>query len=457
MTETPAANTMHTTVYSHDGFKLNIVLAIASTADIASRLDEIRALGLTPNLPGLEPGQEKEVIKTVIRRQSERGTPIIDFYTDWMYEGKFGEHKYAHMYLDEDDIAEFEAQSGLKFADLPLCDSQTPIKRKFGQRNKYEVDVKRSFEIVKTPDGQHDNGMPRYRYSYAAPAPSSPSLVTGKGAGDGEDVNPFLSEDTQLIIRTALAAAKMDKNGAYEYILAYALPNRAIKKFSDAHPRLTVEQLITRITELSAEYHKKPAPVADQSAAAPAAQSAMSDPLRGEMIEITAVEPRTGKRGQWTAHMQFENQPIRFTLYSEDKHAIDRVGYDTTQWNTPDGQRYLVEGISVITALTEQGRKLVSVWDHKHKRLVEVRPSASPAALPMIRIPANKVQKGDVIAHVDGCKTVDFAIPLNDSETRVRYILKNGEPSEGLATAAFSVDIISGPSFDAATKAAQTA
>lgn len=460
MTDTP--NTMHTTVYSPDGFKLNIVLAITAVADITAHLDAIRALGLTPNLPGLEPGQEKEAIMTVVRRASNTGVPIIDFYPHWQYENKFGYLKYGHLYLDTpDDVAEFEAQSGLKLADLPLYEGQQAIQRKHGHATRFEVNVKRTFGIVRTPDGQHDNGMPRYLYSYAAPA-SLPPRPEGEGAGgEGEPVNPFLSEDAQFLIRAALASAKMDKNGAYEYILAYALPNRAIKKFSEAHPHLTVEQLLERIITLSAEYHKKPvepaAEVIDQSAAPAAEPQFINDPLRDEMLEITAVEPRTGKRSQWTAYLQFDGHSIQFTLYNEDKRAIDRAGYDTSKWNLPDGQRYMVEGISVITTNTLQGRKLVSVWDHKHKRLIEVRPTDPPTNAfmkdtPHVSIPANKVKTGDLVAHVDGRKEIEFAIAVNVDETQVRYI-QNGETKTGTWTSVYNVTVISGPSFDAAQAA----
>lgn len=79
------------------------------------------------------------------------------------------------------------------------------------------------------------------------------------------------------------------------------------------------------------------------------------------------------------------------------------------------------------------------------------QPKATPPAAdpPMISIPANKVQEGDVVAHVDGCKTITFAIPVDDKKTRVRYT-QNGVEKEGEMSSIYNVKIISGPSFDAA-------
>lgn len=76
--------------------------------------------------------------------------------------------------------------------------------------------------------------------------------------------------------------------------------------------------------------------------------------------------------------------------------------------------------------------------------------------IPHVSVKANTVQKGDVIAHVDGNKVIDFAIPLNPNESRVRYI-QNGEAQEGVFSAIANVIITSGPSFDAATAAATPA
>jgi hypothetical protein len=168
------ANTIWTTGYTADGFRVSLTLDINADADtvqaLLAKLDLVRAAGITPNAPGLEQGQEKEPIGAVMKRQKPSdGTPIIDFYPQW--KGAFGKFKYASMYLDTaDEIAEFEAQSGLKLNDIPLYDAQQPYQRTADKPHRCEIKVKRSFEIVREKVGEDDRGHPRYKYSYYQPA-----------------------------------------------------------------------------------------------------------------------------------------------------------------------------------------------------------------------------------------------------------------------------------------------
>jgi hypothetical protein len=162
--------------------------------DAASLDAKMQALGYLPALPGLEPGQDKNVIVTVVRRvhiNKETGaeTPIIDFYTEWDAGGKFGEFRYGHVYLnDAKDIAEFEAQSGLSFETLPVYDSQSPLQRVYNRPNANEVKVKRPFEFSKKEIGKHENGMTKYEYGYLHPiaAPVDNQQTNGNGASNGQ-------------------------------------------------------------------------------------------------------------------------------------------------------------------------------------------------------------------------------------------------------------------------------
>jgi hypothetical protein len=160
--------------WTPDGFQLSLTLPIATVADALVHLDAVRAAGLLPSEPGIEPGQEKETVDTVVKRYASDGTPIIDFYPAWSHGGKYGVHKYAHLYMNSaDDIAEFERQSGVRFAELPIFAGQSPLKRAPEKAHPCEVKVARSFQIVRTPDGEHETGMPKYRYSYFMPALAS--------------------------------------------------------------------------------------------------------------------------------------------------------------------------------------------------------------------------------------------------------------------------------------------
>jgi hypothetical protein len=195
--DSPQDNSSETiTVYCYTpaGFKLGVAIQMDALIDAASLDSKMQALGYLPALPGLEPGQDKNVIATVVRRvhiNKETGaeTPIIDFYTEWDAGGKFGEFRYGHVYLnDAKDIAEFEAQSGLSFETLPVYDSQSPLQRIYNRPNANEVKVKRPFEFSKKEIGKHENGMTKYEYGYLHPMAVSMDnqQTNGNGASNGQ-------------------------------------------------------------------------------------------------------------------------------------------------------------------------------------------------------------------------------------------------------------------------------
>jgi hypothetical protein len=203
-----SVNTVWIPCYSSDGFKLSFTVSINSVDDAMALLDAIRNAGLTPREPSMVEGQEKEIIAAVVRRQSSDGTPIIDFYPAWSHAGKFGAHKYAHLYLNtKEDITEFEAQSGLRLNDIPLYESQTPMQRKFGtQPHRCEIAVKRTFEVVRTPDGQHDTGMPKYKYSYYAPVAKQNGANGNGHHADTPQSGSWVNQDN---LATAFNAVKV--------------------------------------------------------------------------------------------------------------------------------------------------------------------------------------------------------------------------------------------------------
>lgn len=170
-------NTVWIKVFTPGGFQASVTIAFDNleTLPQAGEVEKLLArAGYSAAPAGLQPGQEKEIILTVIRRQTNNDKSIVDFYPAWSAGGKYGVHKYAHFYIDDDaDIAEFEARTGLKFADLPVLNSDTPLRRTFEKRHACEVDVKRPLEIVRTQNGEHDTGMPKYEYSYFGTVPGS--------------------------------------------------------------------------------------------------------------------------------------------------------------------------------------------------------------------------------------------------------------------------------------------
>jgi len=172
MTLDTATENLIVTAYTPGGFR--VTLAFPKHMSAVELDNWLLPNGYLDCAPGLEPGQQKEAITYVVRRDKHNDdgtkTPIIDFYIDKL------KYKYAHLYLDNaSDIAEFEAQSGLKLYSLKSYDGEVAMDReKAGQKFwQFAHKVARPFQMVRTPNGHYDNNMPRYEYGYFAPATPS--------------------------------------------------------------------------------------------------------------------------------------------------------------------------------------------------------------------------------------------------------------------------------------------
>lgn len=131
------------------GSDVNALVSLALSLSAA-----MTAANITVNLPGLEPGENKEQIVTVMRREKPAdGTIIIDFYPAWGDGGDepFGTYKYFHKYLNSpDEIAAFLEVSGFKNIEaIPLYDGQSPLKRTKGRAHPKETAVPTPFFVVK--------------------------------------------------------------------------------------------------------------------------------------------------------------------------------------------------------------------------------------------------------------------------------------------------------------------
>lgn len=229
------SNSIWIRAYSPDGYQLSLTLTVTSVAEAVSTLAEVRAAGFLPAQPESVNG-ERETIATVMRHVTGTGKPVIAAYPNWRYEGKFGEYKFASIYLDSpENIAQFEAQSGLKVNDIPLSDGDAGVRRKYGKPNPKEVAVKRSFEMLKIPDGTADDGKPRYRYTYAVMLPVAAPQATGWSQAD---VQPFIArwekddltvEDLKkaLSIKAAWSEWKDTRAAADAAVTAYIKTNLA--------------------------------------------------------------------------------------------------------------------------------------------------------------------------------------------------------------------------------------
>ena len=185
-------NTGLTTVYHPAGFRVSIAFDENATPELftalASKIDMIIAAGFTAQLPGLEPGEEKESMTRVCRRQFIRRdgetADVIDFYADWTT------RKWAHLYINgAEDIAQFERQSGLEYGKLPIMEGTSSIELPSTGQHPKVVTAKTPFDMVKKHVGEHDNGMKKYEYRYfneaavsnqTDPEPQQPAnVVTG--------------------------------------------------------------------------------------------------------------------------------------------------------------------------------------------------------------------------------------------------------------------------------------
>jgi len=179
--------------YLPNGFPVNVVVPITddsmgACAYAVAFTNQLLADGFRLDAPGLETGEEREVIVTVMRRAKPADdTPIIDFYTEWGAgtDEPFGTYKYQHIYMDKDKpevLADFLKFSGFKrIEDIPLYDAQTPLKRTFGKKHAKETAVPTPFKIVKkqgaekfASDGKPYKPWEFVRFEAITPAPATP-------------------------------------------------------------------------------------------------------------------------------------------------------------------------------------------------------------------------------------------------------------------------------------------
>jgi hypothetical protein len=114
--------------WTPDGFQVSLTLPALTVADAMRHLDDVRAHGLLTTLPvdgGLESGESAETITMCVKRmkknRKDETRPIIDVYWDG------AGFKFVSIYLDTDEqIADFEAVSGLKVKDMPKYPSTAP-------------------------------------------------------------------------------------------------------------------------------------------------------------------------------------------------------------------------------------------------------------------------------------------------------------------------------------------
>lgn len=185
-------------------FTVNVDLANAygEALDFTNRL---LSQGFSTNAPGLENGEERELIVTVMRREKGDGTPIIDFYPAWGAGGDepFGTYKYVHKYLNnEAEIADFLTVSGLKsLEDIPLYDGQAPLKRTASKVHPKEKVVPKPFYTVRKQGAEKtgSDGKP-YRPWELLRYESELVNTVDKSTGEIQNGNPPAADEGKLTV-----------------------------------------------------------------------------------------------------------------------------------------------------------------------------------------------------------------------------------------------------------------
>lgn len=150
------------------GYEITGVTVHAQTAaELATLIAGLSAVGIAVKVNGIQ----NETITTVVRRVhvDDKGTetPLLDFYPDWR--GNFGQYHFCGVYLNTpEDISQFEKHSGLKLQDIPIYESQGPMKRTKGRTHRCEIRCKMPFKATKSPTTQKEiDGKLEMQYKFA--------------------------------------------------------------------------------------------------------------------------------------------------------------------------------------------------------------------------------------------------------------------------------------------------
>ena len=166
--------------YTLEGFKLVLNLPANTVDEALAHVQAVVSAGLSP-VPVEAGTSPVETIVTVVRREhigkNDKVTPVIDFYPEW--QGEYGQFRFCGVYLNTpDDIAQFEAHSGLKLANMPLYDAQAPLQRNPARRHKAEVSCK-PFVARKAADGEKEiDGKKQTTWKFAGYGSSAPQADT---------------------------------------------------------------------------------------------------------------------------------------------------------------------------------------------------------------------------------------------------------------------------------------
>ncbi len=142
-----------THLYHPNGAKVSIPIDLAEgisperATNLMTSVDALITAGFTVNMPGsgLADGEMMDEFVSVSRRTGNDGTPIVAFYKAHPKLVK----KALHEYMDRpEQIAEFEAATGLKIANLPEWEGDKDITKDHPKASKYIVKLANPVKVV---------------------------------------------------------------------------------------------------------------------------------------------------------------------------------------------------------------------------------------------------------------------------------------------------------------------
>lgn len=134
-----------TRLYHPSGAQVTLPITYGVAGIMYAQVDAYLLAGFQVNAPGLEEGEQKQEVVSVSRRESSDGTPIVAFYLAHPKTVK----KFLHAYLNKpEDIAAFEAASGLKLGAIPNWPGERDIDKDHKDSEKYIVQLPRPIHLV---------------------------------------------------------------------------------------------------------------------------------------------------------------------------------------------------------------------------------------------------------------------------------------------------------------------
>jgi len=134
-----------TRLYHPSGAQVTLPITYGVAGIMYAQVDAYLSSGFQVNAPGLEEGEQKQEVVSVSRRESSDGTPIVAFYLAHPKTVK----KFLHAYLNRpEDIAAFEAASGLKLDAIPTWPGERDIDKDHKDSEKYIVQLPRPIHLV---------------------------------------------------------------------------------------------------------------------------------------------------------------------------------------------------------------------------------------------------------------------------------------------------------------------